>query len=209
MKLIGMKQNEALVVNVGDITFPVEIQEELEGPVTPDIAILCRGYPIEVFVSEDSQSQEQVQDAWQMRREFFQLDQNTQELLKFLNRWGEWSLQRTILPSVILRERDWLRESLLGKTRWFGSSFSMTFPRPMREYPHYLLEASDCRQALSTTVTLDLLRRVKSRLCARRDCGVPFAIESQHKRKFCCQYCAHLVSVRKQRREAKKTKGKR
>ena len=71
---------------------------------------------------------------------------------------------------------------------------------PRREYPHYVRTATSCQRAILDTITIDLLRKVKFRLCARPDCRAPFAIQSQHQRKYCCQYCAHIESVRRQRR---------
>jgi hypothetical protein len=76
---------------------------------------------------------------------------------------------------------------------------------PREQYPHYLLRASNCQTAILNAILIDLLRKVKFRLCARPDCRAPFAIESKHRRDYCSQYCAHLESVRRQRRaEAKK-----
>ena len=74
-------------------------------------------------------------------------------------------------------------------------------PRP--EYPHWLLSANNCQEAIRTTITLDLLKKVKFRLCARPDCRSPFPVESHHQRQYCRQYCAHIESVRRQRRTAK------
>jgi len=67
------------------------------------------------------------------------------------------------------------------------------------EYPHYLLHATSCRRAILDTIVIDHLRKVQFRLCARADCRTPFAIETRHQREYCCQYCAHIESVRKQR----------
>jgi hypothetical protein len=68
-----------------------------------------------------------------------------------------------------------------------------------REYPHYVLRSTSCRRTILDTIAIDHLRKVPFRLCARPDCRTPFAVESRHQREYCCQYCAHLESVRKQR----------
>ncbi|MGD0975201.1 MAG: hypothetical protein ABR866_14020 [Candidatus Korobacteraceae bacterium] len=72
-------------------------------------------------------------------------------------------------------------------------------------YPHYVLRATSCRRAILDTIVIDHLRKVQFRLCARPDCRTPFAIESRHQREYCCQYCAHIESVRKQRAAKKQT----
>jgi hypothetical protein len=215
---------ERLSVFVGDLGFPAEIQEKIErAGRRPDLATICRGCSVEILVRDDTQHRKmragrrlgKVQDAWEMRREFFRLKQDTHELLEFLNKWGEWDIEgANRFSSTIWRERDLLRKSLLGAP-WFGNPRSglfgsarsgLPFGEPLSKYPYYLLQPKCCEDALRTTVSLDLLQRVKFSVCARRDCRAPFAIESQHKRKFCCQYCAHLESVRKQRRETTKTR---
>src|SRR5579871_1708925 len=72
-------------------------------------------------------------------------------------------------------------------------------------YPRYVLLASDCRTAVRNTITIDLLKKVRPRRrCARPDCGAPFDVNNRHYRKYCTPACAHLESVRRQRRRAKK-----
>jgi hypothetical protein len=75
-------------------------------------------------------------------------------------------------------------------------------PRP--QYPHYVRQAVNCQRAILDTIIIDLLRKVKFRLCARPDCRTPFAIETRHHREYCRPYCAHIESLRRQRKAARK-----
>jgi hypothetical protein len=92
--------------------------------------------------------------------------------------------------------------------KWFDLDLSriedQEAPRPT--FPHFVIEADTCFDVIRTSITIDHLRGTKFRMCARPDCGMPFAIESRHKRAYCCQYCAHLESVRRNR-QPKQRKG--
>lgn len=87
---------------------------------------------------------------------------------------------------------------LLSQTRDYNL-FDLAFE--MSSTPAGVLTIIGARRMLMATVYADLIRGMKFKCCKRGDCGRPFAVESKHKRKFCCQYCAHLESVRKGRRK--------
>jgi len=107
--------------------------------------------------------------------------------------------------SEIWKEQDRLKRALLDPVEeWLTGSRLAFEARP--EYPHFYIGARSISKALRATVTLDLLARVKHRLCARKDCRKPFKVESKHSRRFCSQYCGHLESVRRGRREKKRAK---
>ena len=55
---------------------------------------------------------------------------------------------------------------------------------------------------------LERLRGDKYRKCARPDCPNVFRRETRHKRKFCNWYCGHLVSVRRTRKDKRKSAAK-
>ena len=87
---------------------------------------------------------------------------------------------------------------------WFASKYAELGLRgPKPKFPHFLIEPYGIHGALFATVTIDHLSGTKYQACARPDCGMPFALESKHRRLYCTQYCAHLESVRKSRRAAK------
>ena len=70
---------------------------------------------------------------------------------------------------------------------------------PRQQYPHYVLTAAKCQRAILDTITIDLLRKVKSHRCQRKDCNAPFP-ESKRRKLYCCWNCAHVEAVRSQRK---------
>lgn len=63
--------------------------------------------------------------------------------------------------------------------------------------------------AIVTSIEVDHLRGAKFGVCARNDCRAFFEITSQHSRKYCTIYCAHLESVRRTRARRKQGKASR
>jgi len=53
--------------------------------------------------------------------------------------------------------------------------------------------------AILATVQFKLVQGAKFKVCARKDCRLPFEVASRHKRRFCTQYCAHITSLRQRR----------
>jgi hypothetical protein len=113
--------------------------------------------------------------------------------------------QAYILPVGIWNFQQKCRKTLTSRTDNWLTDFQKLLPLTLRRrYPYFLLGTSNCREAIVHTITLDLLKNVQFRICARGDCGAPFPIENQHRREYCCQYCAHIESVRRQRRAARR-----
>ena len=146
-------------------------------------------------------------DAWQMRDEFLRAVFDNERAIAFLNKWGHWrggmaSLRR------ILQLQSLVREALTSSPdRWFTSSAPPYLQLWKRDpqYPFFAARTCHCETAICMTVTVDLLRRSKFKICARKDCRVPFEVKSKHKRKYCSQYCAHLESVRRNRKNQSKS----
>jgi hypothetical protein len=65
-----------------------------------------------------------------------------------------------------------------------------------------IITASDTLGAFLAAVCIRHLRGERYNFCHRRDCGKLFTWESNHKRKYCCWECGHLVAVRKSRKKA-------
>lgn len=63
-------------------------------------------------------------------------------------------------------------------------------------------------RSILATVQFKLAQGAKFRICARKDCRLPFEITSHHTRRFCTQYCAHITSLRHRRKVERKTKNK-
>jgi hypothetical protein len=60
--------------------------------------------------------------------------------------------------------------------------------------------------AILATVQFKLVQGAKFKICARKDCRLPFEVTSLHERRFCTQYCAHITSLRQRRKEGAITK---
>lgn len=150
-------------------------------------------------------------DPWILRKEFLALDGSTAELAAFLNRYGDWNPRCStraehlngdpvvVPPSAILKSREKIKAALTaGADDWFSRQWATFSTRP--QFPHFYYQDSFCVDAIRTSITIDFLRKVKFRICPRFDCGRPFAVERKGKR-YCSQYCAHLVSLRKKRKK--------
>jgi hypothetical protein len=61
-------------------------------------------------------------------------------------------------------------------------------------------------RSILATVQFKLAQGAKFRICARKDCRLPFEITSRHTRLFCTQYCAHITSLRQRRKVERKIK---
>lgn len=90
---------------------------------------------------------------------------------------------------------------------WFSSMYgrvSVVGPQPT--FPHFSIDDYDCERVMLSAVTIDRLRGTKFRLCARKDCKTPFAVESKRKRIYCCWNCGHVESSRRNRKPTRKEK---
>lgn len=61
-------------------------------------------------------------------------------------------------------------------------------------------------RSILASVQFKLAQGAKFRVCARKDCRLPFEITSRHSRRFCTQYCAHITSLRQRRKAERKSK---
>lgn len=125
-------------------------------------------------------------------------------------------------PVGVWRFREGLRDALLDK-----KSFKETYatPRPRNTTAFDILQeprikfelgfelesvasgvitTTDAHHMLLATVFADVARGIRFKTCKREDCLRPFPLTSDHKRKFCSQYCGHLASQRKNREIEKK-----
>jgi hypothetical protein len=141
-------------------------------------------------------------DAWEMRNDFLRINDTMESAIAFLNKWGCWNHEKSVGLPELIRLRDAVREGLISSPeKWFASQFGHSYIwQRSPAYPFFALHTDQCERAICMTVTIDLLHRVKFKICARRDCGLPFAVSSKHKRKYCTQYCGHLESVRRNRK---------
>lgn len=145
-------------------------------------------------------------DAWQLRDAFLRITPEPKHILKFFNQWGRWDADKYVRLKDFVDLQRIVRNALVSPAEeWFEDMFddldSLWDRRT--EFPYFAVETFECEPAIRMTVTIDLLRSVNFRLCARRDCSQPFPITSAHKRRYCTQYCGHLESIRKNRKKNK------
>jgi hypothetical protein len=157
-------------------------------------------------------------DAWTLRDEFLRVKRNLPDLVRFLNRWGTWSwdtrYSRTGLlgdegkwePSFVFADPIWfyqdsIKNALQGDPSVWLSHSRLGGFSTKDKFPYFEYRTSTCKEAIEATITFDLVQGTKFRLCALKDCRVPFKLESGHKRRFCMQYHAHLASVRRTRKQ--------
>lgn len=94
---------------------------------------------------------------------------------------------------------------------WHSTSYKVEFRWKSTLQPKWLgannlavIETTDAISSILATITIDHLRGARLRACARKDCSQIFEITSRHKRKYCSNYCGHLVSVRRTRKRQRR-----
>jgi hypothetical protein len=177
-----------------------------------------------------------AKDAWEMQREFFDMEQDVSMLRRFLNRWGLWNGQRgydagylglspppegmarmihprlgfaLVIPHLLWEQREKYKSALAGKPRaWLGKSSHLSF-NTIIEPPYFLVERSYCQDAIEATITIDHLSNVEFGICKRDDCRKLYERTTQQQRLYCSPECAHLANVRKLRAAKKMAQSKR
>jgi hypothetical protein len=205
-----------------------DIPTDIKVAATPEKKIEeIRGSDFHILACESCESTHgRNRDAWAMRREFLGLKHDSWALLGFLRKWGLWDekrlgssnlapganagIQNVVFPEGIWELQSSYRAALVSPpSEWLSkrvAPFNGAYASPT--YPHFILEHSRCRFAIEATIAIDLLRKIRFHKCKRDDCPEIFEIRSRHKRRYCGQYCAHLESMRKQRRVAARLKKK-
>lgn len=173
---------------------------------------ICAALELPYFVHdhktyiEDSElvAHSQPADPWHVREDFLHLKPDSKAAMTFLNEWGRWfELRNVVALSEIVYLQRAVREALTSSPdRWLASQYAFPTMKRSRspKYPYFTLLTDACQVAIRMATTIDLLRQLKFKTCARPDCGVPFLVKSDHKRDYCSQYCGHLESVRRNRR---------
>jgi hypothetical protein len=190
---------------------------------TPDIEcrvielLACR-LDVVNGIEATQQPNENAEDAWTMREQFFNLEKDTLALCQFLTRWGHWNYQRQFEPgtlrvhpfTIVFPHRLWsLRDSYIKAVAGSPRSWLTTAaPLSLKETdkpPYLIVQRSRCEDAIQATITIDLLAKVKFGICKRHDCRRLFKRVTAQKRLYCTPKCAHLANVRKLRAKKKKT----
>jgi hypothetical protein len=170
---------------------------------------------------DDSSGDVAELDGWKCREEFFALKENDNDaLLKFLTKVGVWLRDEGELMGHWSKEvmrhyseghpvpidvrglwkfRDSLKRALMD--RWLPETKGIEFPLSfeLAGFPAGVVTVTDAYHLLLATVFVDAAQRIRFKICQRKDCGKPFPLENKHKKKFCCWYCGHITTVRRNR----------
>jgi hypothetical protein len=227
--LLPLPRSTRLVVKMNWSLLPKRCFEDVDGRLLRDGDPLGRRFQI-LICSDPSEQRTKPEDAWELRNDFLALGEDIDAIAKFLNKWGHWDEQRLffqpldaktssarpplfirhfVLPDQIQECQSQFRSALTSTAVDCLTKMNIMFPPPVPrpEFPHFLvLMRGGCRRAIEMTIAFDLLRKVRFRKCARPDCHEVFEVKSKHRQRFCQQYCAHLESVRRQRRKQSKKK---
>ena len=164
-------------------------------------------------------------DPWHMREEFLGLKTES-DMLRFLTKYGRWDDSKDNVPvdsimdlQVELRELllsprqirllayrlGWMNRKFTFSLRWEKNSAiqaRIAAKKTTNNATSFcVVECGSITDVLFASVQIDLLDGAKFGTCARPDCQVPFRVTSNHKRKYCSQPCAHLESVRRNRKK--------
>jgi hypothetical protein len=155
-------------------------------------------------------------DPWDLRERLLSLKPGLPELHEFLNRCGSWnSLTGELahgstrsasahLPGEFHYDRQVIRRGLLDASAWLarGGPGSLRLTSGS-EFP-LSCTLKTALSAIKASVTIDHWKGCQIRVCARPDCGIPFKLQSAHKKIFHNQDCAHVASVRRGRAAKKR-----
>ncbi len=91
--------------------------------------------------------------------------------------------------------------------KYFDRPYEIAFGSSRSGSRAHVLVRGTYRSILAT-VQFKIAQGAKFRICARKDCRLPFEITSRHTRRFCTQYCAHITSLRQRRKVERTSKSK-
>jgi hypothetical protein len=162
-------------------------------------------------------------DPWKARDDFLSIkgDDRVKQLVDFLNETGTffgiyesrtteryWSLQKIFREMLVGSSSDFSRLSRQLRNvvmdiapGGFGALNAVFTIEVVSGVPHATTMFASTLHGLVASIYVDRVRGKKFGVCARPDCRTPFEIETQHQRKYCTKYCAHIEQVRRSRRK--------
>ena len=128
---------------------------------------------------------------------------------------GLWLFQ-SVLKRSLINKKAFVKKYGLALSRPETGLQLLNESKKVMEFPLSMelgkaatgvIPLDDAFRMLLATVFIDVARGIRFKVCQRKDCRKPFPLESKHKKKFCCWYCAHITTVRRNRprSEGKKT----
>jgi hypothetical protein len=183
-----------------------------------------RGVPaskLSVLECQPSDGQESKRvDPRRLRDEFFNLEEEPDGLMRFLNRYGAWVddfrfggwTERRIPPRPIAKPLVpvgyfWHYRTLLARRleaagrrpeSWFDSTTEPLALLRIPKYPYHSHRVAYIKDAIEMSFTIDFLKQTPISLCAREDCRKPYVVTRPGKT-FCSEKCARCVVMRRAR----------
>jgi hypothetical protein len=164
-------------------------------------------------------------DLRDLRQQFFDLAENTEDLLQFLKRFGAWNYRKASgywmgehldadaedrrayswfieAPDYFWSHRNYLKrrieEASADLSTWFDGLHEFPRLEQIPTFPYHSISLSYIEEGLITSLSLQLLQEVRLALCARPDCRKPFSITRKDKI-FCSEKCARCMVTRRGR----------
>ncbi len=155
-------------------------------------------------------------DAWDLVRQYLSVRaQDEQAVLRFLAAHGGFKTPEVDFFTIqdFATIQDYVRRMLIARNP------TLPTPWPRGSAQRYEIAFADDRSgskahvlvrgvfpSILAIVQFKLVQGANFRVCARKDCRLPFEITSRHNRRFCTQYCAHITSLRQRRKLETKRK---
>jgi hypothetical protein len=146
-------------------------------------------------------------DPWQKRDEFISLRPDTEALLRFLNRVGNWSEKPN---GYYVAGEFWDAQRRLktlmrgGLPKWVHSKYRKHFQPEFTTVRPHVLKDKYAIDGIFDSVSLDLIAGDEFKICSNPSCKNPFAV-TREIREYCSRSCKHCASMRRNRLATKKS----
>jgi hypothetical protein len=160
-------------------------------------------------------------DAWELRRRFLAVKNDSRAVLDFLNQ-THWHGGRIRNVENFMQWQEVIREAVVGShdsSKKLSGAFDLPTSTLFSDVdarikwsharPFGQIDAESSFTAIIDTIKLDKMMGLRYDVCKRPDCLAPYRVTSRHRRSYCGPYCAHLENVRRGRKQkSNKTKAK-
>ena len=158
---------------------------------------------------------------WKVREEFLRLDSDRDEILKFLNKTGQFygegdDVLHPVSIDAVKQWRNLVRDLMLEPdfTKWsrllrlfpvektdgvvLASHFSIKFDWD-QETPEVVMSERSTLGAMLATIHLDHARSARFNICARPACQAPFERKTNHPKRYCSDGCTRAEGLKNRR----------
>jgi hypothetical protein len=193
------------------ISYLSEVDGEKDCISDDGVAKACSAFEPQLLIRSDKtynvkhvgpMKPSELANPWDMREDFQQKMFNCKSALAFLNKWGSWDFGEFTLLVEIIHLQQTIREGLMRPPEQWNATDYSVMPRWQRrpQFPFLGIVTDKCKIALCLTVTFDLLRKAKFKICASPQCAKPFEVKFRHDTKYCSRECGHRELVRRNRK---------